>query len=186
MSFYEGKPNLVDWRSQDLGSIGQPNGDEDLSLAGWAQKCVKKRNLDQLVATEIKGEISPKCLKEFSQVAFRCLHSDPKERPTMSEVVVALQLTLALQEKFDSCAKPRGLAGFTLKIPSYFVLPRKEESGHSDEKPSSNNENNSDCSLSQTEASGDYYPDNEQTRAQDIKIFSYTDLKCATSNFQHE
>ena len=25
MSFYEGKPNLVDWRSQDLGSIGQPN-----------------------------------------------------------------------------------------------------------------------------------------------------------------
>ncbi|GKF46951.1 serine/threonine/dual specificity protein kinase, catalytic domain-containing protein, partial [Tanacetum coccineum] len=85
MSFYEGKPNLVDWRSQDLGSIGQPNGDEDLSLAGWAQKCVKKRNLDQLVATEIKGEISPKCLKEFSQVAFRCLHSDPKERPTMSE-----------------------------------------------------------------------------------------------------
>nr|GEU69185.1 ribonuclease H-like domain containing protein [Tanacetum cinerariifolium] len=25
MSLYEGKPNLVDWRSQDLGSIGQPN-----------------------------------------------------------------------------------------------------------------------------------------------------------------
>ena len=25
MSFYEGKPNPVDWRSQDLGSIGQPN-----------------------------------------------------------------------------------------------------------------------------------------------------------------
>nr|GFA05066.1 reverse transcriptase domain-containing protein [Tanacetum cinerariifolium] len=25
MSFYEGKPNPVEWRSQDLGSIGQPN-----------------------------------------------------------------------------------------------------------------------------------------------------------------
>ncbi|PWA42313.1 serine/threonine/dual specificity protein kinase, catalytic domain-containing protein [Artemisia annua] len=106
-----------------------PDGDKDLSLATWAQNCVKKRNLDQLVAVEIRGKVSPKSLKEFSQIAYRCLDSDPNVRPSMSEVVVALRLSESLQEKFENCAKPAGLFGFTWKISCYSAYPAKKNSG---------------------------------------------------------
>ncbi|PWA94862.1 serine/threonine/dual specificity protein kinase, catalytic domain-containing protein [Artemisia annua] len=113
-----------------------PDGDEDLSLATWAQSCVRKRNLDKLVSAEIRGELSPKCLKEFTKIAYRCLHSDPKERPTMAEVVVALQLSERLQEKFDNSTQPAGLFGFVWKLPSYFSYPTRENSGHDDKRSS--------------------------------------------------
>lgn len=90
-----------------------PDDDEDLSLARWAQNCVKKRKLDQLVAPDIRGKLSPKSLKEFTQIAYRCLHSDPKERPTMSEVVVALELSETIQYKFEKSTQPASVFGFT-------------------------------------------------------------------------
>ncbi|KAK9060700.1 hypothetical protein SSX86_021406 [Deinandra increscens subsp. villosa] len=103
---------------------------EDLSLARWAQTCVKERKLDQLVAIEIRGTLSPKSLKEFAQIAYCCVHSDPRQRPTMSEVVVTLQLSIALQEKFENYAKPVGLFGLNWKTLSYRFLPQKETSVH--------------------------------------------------------
>lgn len=106
-----------------------PDGYEDLSLARWAQSCVKKRKVDKLVAVEIRGQPSPKSLKEFTQIAFRCLDRDPKERPTMSEVVVALQLSLTLQKKYNDYSKPAGLIGFNWMMPHYTVLRTKEKSG---------------------------------------------------------
>ncbi|KAK1413987.1 hypothetical protein QVD17_29724 [Tagetes erecta] len=101
-----------------------PDDDDDLNLARWAQNCVNEKNLDQIVAPEIRGTLSPNSLKEFVQVAFCCLHSDPNERPTMSEVVVTLQLSLALQEtfenyanmKFETYAKPVRRVGFARKM----------------------------------------------------------------------
>ncbi|PWA92258.1 reverse transcriptase domain-containing protein [Artemisia annua] len=159
------------------------------------------------------GEVSPKSLKEFSQIANRCLHSDPYERPTMSEVVVALQLSESLQEKFNKFPKPAGLFVFTWKLPSYFAFQTRENSGHDDIKSSTNDriniyrspipaENNgdpimciltpgtskinSDCSSVPTE-NGDSYnevrSDKEQIVSQYLKIFSYTDLKHATYDF---
>ncbi|KAD5960572.1 hypothetical protein R6Q59_013643 [Mikania micrantha] len=44
----------------------------------------------------------PNCLKAFVQIADKCLQTQPKDRPTMGEVVVALEAALALQEKGDS------------------------------------------------------------------------------------
>lgn len=122
-----------------------PDGDEDLSLARWAQNCVKKRKLDQLVAAEIRGKLYPKSLKEFAQIAYRCLHSDPKQRPTMLEVVAALQLSQSLQRKFDN-SQPSSAFGFTRKIQKY---------------------------------------GGSSSKIQEKKRFSYTDLKCATNNFQN-
>nr|GEW27329.1 serine/threonine/dual specificity protein kinase, catalytic domain-containing protein [Tanacetum cinerariifolium] len=59
----------------------------------WAQRCVRKRNLDKLVSAEIRGQLSPRSVKEFAQIPYRCLDGDLKERPKMSEVAVALQLS---------------------------------------------------------------------------------------------
>ncbi|GKE81922.1 serine/threonine/dual specificity protein kinase, catalytic domain-containing protein, partial [Tanacetum coccineum] len=105
------------------------DGDKNLSLATWAQNYVKKRNLDQVIAVEIRGKVSPKSLKKFSQIACRCLDSNPNIRPTMSEVVVALQISESLQEKFENCAKPARLFGFTWKMLCYSVHPDKKNSG---------------------------------------------------------
>nr|XP_043617608.1 probable receptor-like protein kinase At1g30570 [Erigeron canadensis] len=155
-----------------------PDGDEDLSLATWAKKCVRKGKLDQVVSAEIKEQLFPKSLKEFSQIAYRCLHTDPKERPTMSEVVLALQQTESLQLKFlNDSIKPAGVFGFAWKMPSYFALPTKDISGHTDTNPTRNSKNNNRYNP--------VLPKIEQIHSHDIKIFSYTDLKRATRNFQN-
>ncbi|GKB73169.1 kinase RLK-Pelle-CrRLK1L-1 family protein [Tanacetum coccineum] len=123
-----------------------PDGDEDLSLARWAQKCVKKRKLNEIAEVAIRGKLCPKSLKIFSQIAYRCLHSDPKERPTMSEVVAALQLSESIQERFEKSSQTAGLFGFTRKMQKYIFLP---------------------------------------SEIQGMKIFSYSELKCATRNFHN-
>lgn len=75
---------------------------EQRSLAGWAQNCIKEGLVDQIVDPCFRGQILPNSLKVFVQIAGQCLHSNPKERPTMAEVVAALESTLALQLKTDS------------------------------------------------------------------------------------
>lgn len=104
--------------------------EDEWNLANWAQKCVKERRLDQLVSSHIREQISPKCLKEFAQIADRCLKSNRKERPTMAEVVVALQLSLTLQEQFDRSVLPAaGSLRSTYKLPKYLVFGAKNNSG---------------------------------------------------------
>ncbi|KAM0020349.1 putative protein kinase RLK-Pelle-CrRLK1L-1 family [Helianthus debilis subsp. tardiflorus] len=76
--------------------------EEQWGLAGWAQNSIKEGRLKQIVDTYIRGSISPKCLKQFAQLAKQCLHKHPKHRPTMAEVVVRLESILALQEKANT------------------------------------------------------------------------------------
>ncbi|GMP94362.1 hypothetical protein CsSME_00043842 [Camellia sinensis var. sinensis] len=71
--------------------------EEQIGLALWAQKCIKKGTLDQIIDPSIRGQISPNCLKVFAEVANKCLHNYPKGRPTMSEVVGSLKHGLASQ-----------------------------------------------------------------------------------------
>ncbi|XP_076921838.1 putative serine/threonine-protein kinase PBL22 [Bidens hawaiensis] len=85
--------------------------EEEWNLANWAKKCVKERRLDQVVDSNIIAQISPKCLKEFVQIADRCLNSSRKKRPTMAAVVVALQQLMELQEQFNSSAQASSSTG---------------------------------------------------------------------------
>ncbi|KAJ0523351.1 putative protein kinase RLK-Pelle-CrRLK1L-1 family [Helianthus annuus] len=80
--------------------------EEQWGLATWAQDSIKEGRLKQIVDYNLRGRISPKCLKEFALLADRCLHSRPKQRPTMAEVVVGLEFILALQEKTESTWVP--------------------------------------------------------------------------------
>ncbi|KAL2549363.1 Receptor-like protein kinase FERONIA [Forsythia ovata] len=76
-----------------------PRGSEDkLSLTMWAQYCISKGEIDQLVASSLRGQISPESLMTFLEVAKRCLHNEPKKRPTMAQVVVQLEFALEQQE----------------------------------------------------------------------------------------
>ncbi|XP_021989812.1 receptor-like protein kinase ANXUR2 isoform X1 [Helianthus annuus] len=76
--------------------------EEHWGLVRWAQDSIKEGKLKHIVDSALRGKISPKCLKEFSLLAKKCLHSHPKQRPTMAEVVMGLESILALLEKTDS------------------------------------------------------------------------------------
>ncbi|GKC24571.1 kinase RLK-Pelle-CrRLK1L-1 family protein, partial [Tanacetum coccineum] len=100
-----------------------PSLDEDQwSLAAWAQDQIKEGKLlypclrfhsscsdanlvvpllaifQQIIDPRLMVQPSKKCLKEFTSVACRCLHEQPKQRPTMAEVVVKLD-SILLQER---------------------------------------------------------------------------------------
>ncbi|KAJ9550390.1 hypothetical protein OSB04_014435 [Centaurea solstitialis] len=68
--------------------------EEQWNLARWAQESIKEGNLKNIIDSDIRGQISPKCLKEFVLIAKRCLHNDPKKRPTMADVVGGLESIL--------------------------------------------------------------------------------------------
>ncbi|XP_035833241.1 receptor-like protein kinase FERONIA [Helianthus annuus] len=77
----------------------------DWGIATWAKDSIKEGNLKDIVDSDIRGEISPICLKHYARIAERCLDSHPKHRPTMAEVVLSLEYVLASQEKTNSMSQ---------------------------------------------------------------------------------
>ncbi|CAL5390853.1 unnamed protein product [Camellia sinensis] len=73
--------------------------EEQCSLALWAQHCIKKKKLGQIIDPSMRDQISPHCLKVFAKVANKCLNSNPNGRPTMADVVVSLECALAAQDQ---------------------------------------------------------------------------------------
>ncbi|GFP79780.1 putative receptor-like protein kinase at5g39000 [Phtheirospermum japonicum] len=67
-------------------------------LTIWARDKINKGEDDQIVPSSLREEISPASLKTFVTVAERCLRDDPKNRPTMSQVVLQLELALEQQD----------------------------------------------------------------------------------------
>ncbi|GJV84462.1 receptor-like protein kinase FERONIA [Tanacetum coccineum] len=65
--------------------------EQALNLAIWAQESIKEGKLKHIIDSDLRGEISPKCLKEYVRIAERCLHSNPKQRSTMAEVLSSLE-----------------------------------------------------------------------------------------------
>ncbi|KAL7604357.1 hypothetical protein Lser_V15G20213 [Lactuca serriola] len=88
-------------------------------LAGWAQHKIKEGKLNQIIDPRLIGQISKKYLKEFASVAGHCLHTQPKHRPTMAEVMVKLESILS-QER-ESANSVVDDEGFIYKVKSLFI-----------------------------------------------------------------
>ncbi|KAL4580858.1 hypothetical protein LXL04_017063 [Taraxacum kok-saghyz] len=101
--------------------------DEQWGLVSWAQDSIKAGNLKQITDSSIRGEISTKCLKGFVRIAERCLLFNPKQRPTMAEVVVSLDSLLILQQKIDSSLQATGKTVFG-RVLDMLPFPSNEES----------------------------------------------------------
>ncbi|KAL1541957.1 non-specific serine/threonine protein kinase [Salvia divinorum] len=77
-------------------------GEDKFLLTKWARENISKGKADQIVAPDLMGEISEGSLKAFIEVAESCLHNEPRERPTMAQVVLQLEYALKQQDSSKS------------------------------------------------------------------------------------
>ncbi|XP_041002603.1 receptor-like protein kinase FERONIA [Juglans microcarpa x Juglans regia] len=75
--------------------------EEQHSLAQWARRCFKEGTVDQIIDSRLMGMIAPECLKVYTNIAYRCLCEKRNQRPTMAEVLRALEVARELQEITD-------------------------------------------------------------------------------------
>ncbi|CAI9277407.1 unnamed protein product [Lactuca saligna] len=72
--------------------------DERRFLHHLARTCYKNGELDKIIDQRIKKDIKPRTLSKFSTIAYRCLHKNREERPTIADI--ASQLTEAWKIQF--------------------------------------------------------------------------------------
>ncbi|XP_052626633.1 putative receptor-like protein kinase At5g39000 [Lactuca sativa] len=79
-----------------------PGLEEDQrSLALWARQSIREGKMDQIIDPNLRGEISPRCLKIFTDLAEKCTENQPKRRPSMASVISGLEFAIEQQERGD-------------------------------------------------------------------------------------
>ncbi|KAL4577307.1 hypothetical protein LXL04_013413 [Taraxacum kok-saghyz] len=138
--------------------------DEQWGLAPWAQDQIRMGNLSQIVDSRLTGQISKKCLKEFASLAGRCLSIQPKQRPTMAQVVAKLESILSQERE---CANTKSVVdegGFKYMVRSLFT--GKVDAMPNDEVA------NKPVSI-------------EEPKNQSLRSFTYPELVCVTNDFKY-
>lgn len=75
------------------------------SLAELARQSHSNGTINEIIDPFLDGKISPDCLKNFVDVAVRCLLENGIERPSMTDVVWGLEFALQLQESAEEYVK---------------------------------------------------------------------------------
>ncbi|WMV17315.1 hypothetical protein MTR67_010700 [Solanum verrucosum] len=65
----------------------------------------EKRNVEEIIDPNLKGQIASECLSKFAELAYHCLREQGVERPSMGDVVGSLEFALQLQEGADNGCK---------------------------------------------------------------------------------
>ncbi|KAK4712359.1 hypothetical protein R3W88_006872 [Solanum pinnatisectum] len=77
-----------------------PSG--QVNLAEWACRSCEKRNLEEIIDPNLKGQIASECLSKFAELAYHCLRKEGVQRPSMGDVVKTLEFALQVQEGADN------------------------------------------------------------------------------------
>ncbi|KAD2804626.1 hypothetical protein E3N88_38003 [Mikania micrantha] len=95
------------------------------SLAGWAKHCIKGGNLSGIIDPCLRGQVSSKCLKKYGQIAYECLRTCSKDRPTMTMVLARLELVLTwtMRRGVISDRKKDGCESSGVTAASQLVVP---------------------------------------------------------------
>ncbi|XP_008230415.2 PREDICTED: receptor-like protein kinase FERONIA [Prunus mume] len=67
-----------------------------MNLAEWVRSCHRDGELDQIIDPSIRGKIEIQCLNQFVEIAMSCMNDNGIDRPSMNDVVRALELALQL------------------------------------------------------------------------------------------
>ncbi|KAL6136646.1 hypothetical protein ACLB2K_061941 [Fragaria x ananassa] len=71
---------------------------KQMNLAAWFKTCYGNGTLDQIIDPNLRGKIVNVCLNKYVEVAISCMHDNGNERPSMNDVVWALEFALKLQQ----------------------------------------------------------------------------------------
>ncbi|KAK1432938.1 hypothetical protein QVD17_09841 [Tagetes erecta] len=82
--------------------------DEQINLVEFGKSCYQKGTLHEIIDLSLSGEIDPKCLMKYGEIAHSCLKEKGTARPSMDDVVWGLEFALQLQEEAE---KTRGIVG---------------------------------------------------------------------------
>ncbi|XP_052622098.1 receptor-like protein kinase FERONIA [Lactuca sativa] len=95
--------------------------EEQHSLAVWARDCIEEGKIDRIIDPSLRGQTTASCLNEFAQIAYECMLSSSKNRPTMTKVVARLEFVLALG------SQKHGGVTIAEKVWVLFSIPVKHE-----------------------------------------------------------
>ncbi|KAK7295502.1 hypothetical protein RJT34_18411 [Clitoria ternatea] len=97
-----------------------------VSLADWFRRCNERGEILQMLDPYLRDSISGESLRSYCQLALSCLHDDGNQRPSMSDVVGALEFATQLVEnaqdnKFDGTQVEKKSEEKPLLLPIHFV-----------------------------------------------------------------
>ncbi|KAL7612135.1 hypothetical protein Lser_V15G06161 [Lactuca serriola] len=184
-------------------------GDNELGLVGWAMGFIKEGYLSHIIDPGLKGQVIPDCLKAFVGITEKCLQTRPKERPTMTEVVVELEAVLVMQEKansfvLESCSgyeneergnlyMKSGKITFSRMFRSMFPVKTSATPVEQPEKKKGQNICLLPCTLAnkdqlQSKTTNSFHEVNFKGEGINsrLKVFTVAELKIATRNFSHD
>ncbi|XP_047937707.1 receptor-like protein kinase FERONIA [Salvia hispanica] len=100
---------------------------EQVNLAEWAKFCYRKGTLDQIIDSNLKGQIAPECLSNFAEIGVACLRDKGIDRPSMNDIVWKLEFAMQLQVSSEGRGGAASLGegkddGFTALNPSLPLL----------------------------------------------------------------
>ncbi|EYU22228.1 hypothetical protein MIMGU_mgv1a004136mg [Erythranthe guttata] len=96
-------------------AVDQRAAADERVLTKWAREKISNGNADQIIASNLRGEITEDSLKVFVGVAESCLHDEPRKRLTMAQVVLQLEFALKQQESSKSLV-PNEIASDSLHL----------------------------------------------------------------------
>ncbi|XP_023741276.1 receptor like protein kinase S.2 [Lactuca sativa] len=157
------------------------------SLAVWAKSCIKEGKIDQIIDQCLKGQTTGNCVKEFGRIAYECVLTRSKDRPTMSQVVARLEFVLAWTLQSGPSARDRkqiGRAMFIEKAWSLFLIKSPKSRMSSPTKKLGQSIYNKKTSVA-TGSQKVLLP-NANTKIPILKMFTFSELQSATKNFKQE
>ncbi|KAJ0802347.1 putative protein kinase RLK-Pelle-CrRLK1L-1 family [Helianthus annuus] len=82
------------------------NGRSQIIVPMWKES-YQQNKIQEIIFNDLKQQMDQMSLKTYSDIAFKCLHRSPEERPTMPQVVEELETALTYQELYERMKLPK-------------------------------------------------------------------------------